>query len=463
MNETFLFTALAIAFVSTMTIVRHTRQNEEFGRSDLIESGIVSRHASLTAAMTVVVLVNVIFGLFVYQSLVAYGLPAAGSLGAGAAMAATGITFAAIAAVAAQLADSARGANSFSALAIGVAFMFRSVGDGIGTLAQNGLAVKSAFPSWLSPFGWGQQIHPMTEQNWWIFSLFVGLFAAALGTAVTFMARRDIGIGMIPTKPGSARAPKVLLSPLGLARRLQRGTLRGWAVAIIILGASYGLVINEFSDFIAENEQFQEAFAQFGGGVSPSDIFLSVLISMMAVLITGYAVQALLRLRSEEANGQLESILGTSVSRPRWQMSHIGFVALGVLLLTALSGLSMGATYIATTGNSWGELWPVLGASFANSTAIFALMGFVTAMIALFPHLATAIAWASFAGCLLIVQLGVLLKLPVWVLNLSPFGHLPAMPAEKFEIAPILWLSFTAFSFVAAALIYFNRRDIVTA
>src|SRR5688500_11064767 len=38
MNETFLFTAVAVAFMSTLTVVRHTRQNEEFGRSELVES-----------------------------------------------------------------------------------------------------------------------------------------------------------------------------------------------------------------------------------------------------------------------------------------------------------------------------------------------------------------------------------------------------------------------------------------
>lgn len=69
LNETYLFTALCLAFVSTMTIVRHTRQNEEFGRSELIESGVVSRHASLIAAMIVAILANVVFAGLTYLSL----------------------------------------------------------------------------------------------------------------------------------------------------------------------------------------------------------------------------------------------------------------------------------------------------------------------------------------------------------------------------------------------------------
>jgi ABC-2 type transport system permease protein len=462
LNETYLFIAIAIAFVSTMTVVRHTRQNEEFGRSELIESGVVSRHASLIAAMIVAVLLNLIFGLAVYGSLISVGLPSDGALGTGVAMAATGITFAAIAAVAAQLADSARGANSFSAIAIGFAFLLRAIGDGMGTLSPDGLSVQSAFPSWLSPLAWGQIIYPFTDKNWWIFGLYDALFVVSLGTAIIFMSKRDIGMGMITTRPGRARALPQLLSPFGLARRLQRGTLKGWSVAITLLGASFGFVIKDFEDFMQENEQFREAFSQSGIHGSFRDLFLSVVISMLSILIAGYAIQSLLRLRSEESGGQAEFILGASVGRREWQLSHISFTAFGVLLLTTLSSVSISASYILSTGSSWSQFWPILVAALTYSTAIFALAGFVIALIAFVPNLAVAAAWASFAGCLLIVQLGVILKLPQWVLNLSPFGHIPALPAQDFKLAPVVGLIAAALLLTLAGLTYFSRRDIIT-
>src|SRR5687768_7113803 len=106
MNETFLFTAVAVAFMSSLTVVRHTCQNEEFGRSELVESGVVSRHASLAAALIVTLGANFIFGIITTLALFASDLPSAGSIGTGVAMAAVGITFAAVAAVTAQLADS---------------------------------------------------------------------------------------------------------------------------------------------------------------------------------------------------------------------------------------------------------------------------------------------------------------------------------------------------------------------
>ena len=53
LNETFLFTAVLVAFMSTLLVVRHTRQNEETGREEMLSSGILGRHASLTAALVV--------------------------------------------------------------------------------------------------------------------------------------------------------------------------------------------------------------------------------------------------------------------------------------------------------------------------------------------------------------------------------------------------------------------------
>lgn len=460
LNETFAFTALAVAFMSTLTIVRHTRQNEEFGRSELIESGIVGRHASLFAAYIVTLFANILFAGLAMLILLSNDLPVAGSVGTGLAFGAIGIIFAAIAAVTAQLADSARGANSMAAMVIGVTFLLRGIGDGLGTLSADGMSVKSALPSWLSPFGWGQQMQPFTQGNWWIFGLYAAAFLVLTALSLVFVSRRDIGLGMISTRPGLAHAQKGLLSAFGLATRLQKGILRGWAIAIIVLGVSYGAVIREFKDLITENAQMAEIFGQYGGDFTKS--FVGYMAAFMAITIAGYSTQAILRMRSEESGGQLESVLGTSVSRRQWLMSHLGFVSIGVIVLSLLSAISMGVTFVVTTGESWSWLWSIIGASLVQSLAVFAFLGFLVAVFSLLPRAAVALAWGSFAGTMLIMQIGTLLKLPQWIVGISPFGHLPTMPAESFELAPVLWLSLSAVGFLAIAVIHFNSRDITT-
>lgn len=461
MNETFLFTAIALAFVCTLTVVRHTRQNEEAGSTELIGSGVVSLHAPLAAAVIVAAGASLVFSCLMTLSLIASDLPVAGSVGAGIAMAGVGLVFTGVAAVAAQLADGSRGANSFSALAIGVAFLLRAAGDGMGKLTQNGMAVDSVFLSWLSPLGWAQQVHPYTQANWWIFGLLGGLFVILIGMAIALMARRDIGSGIFATRPGPARAKTSLLSAYGLARRLQGGVLKGWAIAVIVLAGTYGLVIKEFEKMLTDNEQLRETFAQISS--NPTDAFLGFMISFMALTITGYVVQSLLRMRSEEGNGQLESVLGTAVSRTRWMLSHIVYVALGTAILAMLSALSMGISYIVSSGVAWSELWTIIGATLVQSVAAVTFAGFVVAIFSLLPRLSVAVAWGTFSACVLILQLGVILKLPQWFMNFSPFGHVPMMPGKPFELVPPLSLLAIGIALTIAGIAYFRHRDITTA
>ena len=104
--------------------------------------------------------------------LIANDLPAASSLAAGAEVGGVGITFAAIAAVTAQVAETSRGANGLAAAAIGVAFVLRAIGAVSGTVVDGGVTVISAWPTWLSPIGWGEEVRAFDEDNWWVFGLF---------------------------------------------------------------------------------------------------------------------------------------------------------------------------------------------------------------------------------------------------------------------------------------------------
>ena len=70
--------------------------------------------------------------------------------------------------------------------------------------------------------------------------------------------------------------------------------------------------------------------------------------------------------------------------------------------------------------------------------------------LARFPRMAT-VSWGVLAAFGLLGQLGPLLRLPRWAMDLSPFTHLPKLPQAAFTATPILWLpSFServAFSF----------------
>ncbi|HEX2416801.1 MAG TPA: hypothetical protein VHJ83_01575, partial [Micromonosporaceae bacterium] len=248
MVRNYLLLAVLAALMSTFAVVRHTRQGEETGRAELIGAAVVGRHASLAAALIVTVGANVVLAVLLGLGMLLAGQPATGSFTAGAAVAAVGVAFAGVAAVTTQLTSSTRGASGLAAAVLGVAFLASGVGNMAGTVDPSGLRVESAWSAWLSPIGWGQQMRPFGGDHWWPLVLAVALFLAGTGAAALLATRRDFGHGMLPQRPGHARASRALRSPLGLAWRLQRGALLGWAVGMIGFGLIMGGLIGQVRD-----------------------------------------------------------------------------------------------------------------------------------------------------------------------------------------------------------------------
>jgi ABC-2 type transport system permease protein len=69
-------------------------------------------------------------------------------------------------------------------------------------------------------------------------------------------------------------------------------------------------------------------------------------------------------------------------------------------------------------------------------------------------------AWGVLAAVLLLGQLGPVLKLPQWAMDLSPFSHVPKLPGGHYGSTPLLWLTLVAVALCAAGLVGLRRRDL---
>ena len=453
--------AILGALMSAQAIVRHTRADEEMGRAELLGSAVVGRHARLTAALAVAAAANVVLGLAVAVAIAApNGLAWSGAFAAGMAAAGIGWVFAGIAAVGAQVFSTARGANAVAAGALGVAFLLRAAGDLMGDTAEGGLVVRSAWPSWLSPYGWGQQVRPYSENNWWIGGLFVALALALVVVAYTLTEHRDVGSGMVPQRPGPARAPRGLLSSFGLAWRLQRGILLVWAVGVGIFAGVFGSIGDEVEAFIADNDAVREMFELLSPGADVVQIYYTFVMAIIGIAAGGYAVQALLRMRAEEMSGRVEPLLATAVGRHRWLASHVLIAGAGTVLVLGLAGLAGGLVYGAMTGRWADGIGDLSAAAAVQMPAVLALAGFVVAVFGLFPRWAGPITWFALATALVMGQLGALFELPQWLLNVSPFTHVPLVPAEPFTATPVVGLTVAALALGALGFAAFRRRDL---
>ena len=101
----------------------------------------------------------------------------------------------------------------------------------------------------------------------------------------------------------------------------------------------------------------------------------------------------------------------------------------------------------------------LVGGALVQLPAVWVLAGLALALFGLLPRLAAG-AWAALAVCLLLGQFGRLLQLDQWVLDLSPFTHLPRTLGTAVDAAPLLWLTAVAAGLVALGLVGLRRRDV---
>ncbi|GAA5057143.1 putative exporter of polyketide antibiotics [Thermocatellispora tengchongensis] len=226
-------TTVFAALAAVLLLIRHTRAEEHAGRGELIGAAPVGRHAPLTAALTVVGAAGALQGALITAALAGAGMPLDGSAAWG--MIATGAAWvaAAIAAVAAQLTRTARAAAT---AALGLFFAMYLV-RGVSDLAGPGLS----WLGWTVPNGWLLRARPFGDERWWVFAPVLALCAALVAAAYALAARRDLGAGVATERPGPARAPRRLRSPLALAWRRERGAVAGWLAAAAAFGLAMGL------------------------------------------------------------------------------------------------------------------------------------------------------------------------------------------------------------------------------
>ena len=457
--ESYLVLAVFVALMSGQAVVRHTRLEEETGRAEIIGSSVVGRNARLSAAVIVAVSASLLVGLASAAFLMGNGLPAGGSWVAGAALAGTGIAFAGVAAVAAQVATSQRGANGIVGLALGLSFVLRAVGDAGGHVAPNGVELVSAWPSWLSPMGWGQQMRPYYQDNWGIAALFVVFAALLVVVAFRLSGRRDLGAGLIADRAGRATADRGLLRPWGLAWRLQRVPLLWWALGLAVIGAAMGSVGTSLDDFEEASPQFTAMLREQFPGAELVDVYAAFIMGFLGIAAAGYTVSALLRMRAEEHSGRLEPLLATATDRRGWLASHAAIAMGGTVAVLVAMGASGGVAYLAA-GGTWSGAMGYVGAATAQIPAVLALGAFVVAVFAIAPRRSVAVAWAALAASFVAGQLGDMLKLPQAALNVSPFTHVPAIPAEPFGFLPIACLLAATAILAAFAAVAFRKRDL---
>lgn len=442
-----------LALVSLLTVIRHTRTEEEQGRRELLDSTAVGKQGGLAAALTVTIGANLVLALILALGMIGQDQPAAGAFALGLGFAATGSVFAAVGALAAQVTQSAGTARAIAIGVLGAAYVARMAGDvgGEGNGAQ--------WLSWLSPIGWAQRIQPFAGERWWVLVLPIALTGVLVAAAAVLSARRDLGAGLVQPRLGPATAAPSLRGPVSLAWRLHRGAVLGWTVGFVALGAVLGGLASSVGELVRDNPDLGDLFTRLGGQSAIVDAYLAGVMGMVALVASAYGIQAALRLRSEESSQRAEPVLATPVSRLEWASGHLAVAVLGPLLGLTVAGLTAGLVY-GLNIDDMGQVPRLLGSALVQLPAVWLLAAIAVAMFGLLPRFAAAVAWAVLAGCVLFGQFGSALQFDQWLLDLSPFTHIPDVPGGDVSLMPLIWLLGAAILLTAAGLTAFRRRDV---
>jgi ABC-2 type transport system permease protein len=370
------------------------------------------------------------------------------------------VAFLGIALLVGELTPTSRSANSIAATGVVAAYGLRAVGDALGEPDLSTLSLKSAWPSWVSPIGWGQQTFAFTRNSWWPLALSLGLAIAAATAALAVHARRELGESLLPERAGRATARATLRSPLGLAWRLHSPSVVGWSVGVGTFGLIVAFIGTAMANATFDNPQILAILRSLGHGSRQDlvSLFLSAIMVIVGLLAAASGLQAVLKLRDEEASGRAEFVLSASVSRTRWLLGTalVGAICATVVLL--VTGLVAWLSFVAAGDANSGIR--ALVQALVQLPAALVFIGLGAMLMAVLPRISVSLTWGLFGLAAVIGIFGGLLQLPQRVMDISPLTHVPTVPVEHWT--GVVGMVLVGAALLTAAIVILRRRELVS-
>ena len=440
-NELMLTMIIAASIMSILTVIRHTRAQEEGGTAELVMSSVVGRYARTFAALALVAVVNLVLAVTMTVATAVTGLDVIDSAGMALGITGVSLVFGAVAAVTAQLWRQARTATAAAMGVLATAVVVRGVGDVID--------YSGSTLSWFSPIAWAQQMRPFVELRWWPLTLLLASATVLTTAAAVLESRRQYDAGTLRASGDRPNAPTIR-GVIGLHLTLQRGLVIGWAVGLFLSGLAFGSMTKSLQDAAATNELLAQVFATQG-----NNGMYTAMTQFLAAAAAAFVAAGVLRLTADEQSGLGEVVLAGSVSRWRWLITACAATLIGSVVLQLCAGLGYGLGAAVTIGDAGAALL-LTGAALAQLPAMAVMAGIAAVAVAVRrPWLA----WIAVAFVIVSLYLGALLRLPKWLLDASPV--LTTTVPSSFPATALTVMVLGAVALIAAAGAVYRQRDAV--
>lgn len=446
--------ALVLAIGSLLTVIRHTRTDEETGRSELIRAYEVGPYASMSAALILTIVGNLVSGMLIALSVIALGGEVAGSFVFGATMSVVGCFFAGIGTLGAQLRE-----NSGSAKGIGLAV----AGLGIIMMILNNVGGGDTVLKWISPMAWQRVTRPFVGNYGWSLLYFTAIAAVPIVISYVLSTRRDLGAGVLPTRPGPADADPNFSGTLALAWKLHKKSFFGWMICILL----YIIVFSAFSPGLAQSDGMSGWLSSLGGTdwteqAGLGYVFISITIYLASLAVAVYAMSSVLLIIREENEGRVELLVDKQISRIRWICSHLIVATLCSAGLLLAMGIAGGLTYGFVTGDLSNGFWNIFLMNVSKIPPVWTLLSLTALLYGLWPRI-TSLSWVAWLAFILL-ELGWEARIVDWsLLQISPFTYVHyTVDISYLPLFPLVCLIFISVLLTGIGLLGFRNRDVLT-
>lgn len=432
---------LALALLNIHMVIRHTRQNEETGRWELIASTVCGKKAPIASTLLLSIGVNLAVFIALSFSLIINQLDFKSSLLAGLSYGLYGFFFSCLTLLGAQLTSTSKGASGFSTLALGCFFLLNGMG--------NVFSFGEHFLTWLTPIGWVQHIRPFDHNQ--VAPLFLIIVFSVIFWHVSneICLRRDVGAGIIPVKMGRENGKSWYLNLGGFALKLQKNFIISWTISIFLFSIIFTAAAQGYGDTLTDSELLKDALQ------GQEDSFIYMMIVVFNLLICFFTIPAYFKLRTEEFHGLSENILATPVKRKNYLFSHYMISLMGTIGLTLIFGLIL---YLSLEDqNHFSQYFYFL---FQNLSGNMLLLGLGTCFYGFIPQYAQIITWGLTGLFMLTGQFfGSLLQLSENLQKLSPFAFFGFSYAQENWVYAISFY-FLAFILSTMGIYRYVQRDL---
>jgi ABC-2 type transport system permease protein len=440
-----------------LTITRLTRGEETAGRWELFLAGRTTHRRAAANALAgigcslLIILAVVTATVAILAARAGFGFGPGRSLLLALGVISAAAVFAAVGALAGQVMPTRASAAGLATAIFGAAFILRALAD----LAPDAYRLR-----YLTPLGWIEQLHPLTDPRpIWLLPL-AGVTVLLTVTTIWLAGCRDLGASTWAAKDTTRAHTRLLGSHQLFAVRLARTPAAAWLTITAAGALIYGSFAATAGDAFASSnfakqitgETIRQSQRTTGVALFAGFVFL-----MTMVLLMAYVASAATAIRSEEADGYLDNLLVRQVGRASWLATRATIVLAVVLVAGPAAGVGFWLSAHSGTSLTIGELT----AAGLNATApAILLLGFAILAVGFTPNWTSTVCYALIAWSFLTAMLGSTLHLSHWILDTSLLQHPALAPTTNPN-----WHIVAAYAILSALLatagtVRFTRRDL---